>query len=81
MEEKTLWRGSSAPIINLGTYTLCFVAAGGIAVLLCLVLPGVPRFVWLAAVLPIVFALSRHLANRCRVYEVTTERGRVSELE
>ena len=73
MEEKTLWRGSSAAVINLGAYALSLLVAAGLVAGLLLV-PQAPRLAWLALLLPVFFALARKLANQCRVYEVTTER-------
>jgi uncharacterized membrane protein YdbT with pleckstrin-like domain len=58
MEERTVWKGNSSQVINLGTYVVCG--------LLC----------WL--VVPIFIAIWKWIENKCRVYEVTTERVRVT---
>ena len=58
MEERTVWKGSSSQVINLGTYLLCFL------------------FVWL--VVPLFIGIWKWIENRCRVYEVTTQRIRVT---
>ncbi len=57
-EEKTLWRGSSSQVINLGTYILCG--------LLC----------WL--IVPIFIALIKWWQNKCRIFEVTTQRIKIT---
>lgn len=57
-EEKTIWKGSSSQVINLGTYVLCGL------------------FFWL--VIPIFIWLWKWIENRCRVYEITTERIRIT---
>jgi len=58
-EEKTIWKGSSSQVINLGTYVICFL------------------LVWL--IVPIFVALWKWIENRCRVFEVTTQRIRVTQ--
>ncbi|HWQ90222.1 MAG TPA: PH domain-containing protein [Clostridia bacterium] len=57
-EEKTIWKGSSSQVVNLGTYVLCGL------------------FFWL--VVPIFIWLWKWIENRSRVYEVTTERIKIT---
>jgi uncharacterized membrane protein YdbT with pleckstrin-like domain len=58
MEEKTVWKGNSSQVINLGTYVICFL------------------LVWL--VVPLFIAIWKWIENKYRVYEVTTERVRIT---
>jgi uncharacterized membrane protein YdbT with pleckstrin-like domain len=58
-DERTVWKGSSSQVINLGTYVLCFL-------LIWLV---VPLFIW----------IWKWIENRCRVYEITTQRVRITK--
>src|SRR5512133_2726947 len=58
MEEKTIWKGSSSQVINLGTYVIC-------GLLFWLIVP-IFIFIW------------KWVENRYRVYEVTTERIRIT---
>lgn len=58
-DERTVWKGSSSQVINLGTYVLCFL-------LIWLV---VPLFIW----------IWKWIENRCRVYEITTQRVRITQ--
>ena len=74
-EEKTLFQGSPSQVLNFGAYLL----SGGVALALiaAAILLSQP---WLALGLlaPIGYAGWRWLLLRSRVYEVTTERIRVS---
>jgi len=58
MEEKSIWKGNSSQVINLGTYVVCFL------------------LIWL--VVPLFVAIWKWIENRCRIYEVTTERIRIT---
>jgi len=58
MEERTVWKGSSSQVINLGTYLLCLL------------------FVWL--IVPLFIGIWKWIENRCRVYEITTQRIRIT---
>jgi membrane protein YdbS with pleckstrin-like domain len=71
-EERTIWQGSSSPVIDLGTYLLCGLA-GLVVILLAHAFEK-----WLAVLLivPASAAGWKWLDNRCRRYEVTTERIR-----
>jgi uncharacterized membrane protein YdbT with pleckstrin-like domain len=73
-EETTLFRGSPSQVLNLGAYLLSAAVAAGLIVLAVLYVP------WLAlgVVAPIGYASWRWVLLRSRVYEVTTERIRVS---
>jgi hypothetical protein len=73
MEENTIWKGSSSEVVNLGSYLLCLLAAGVLVGLAAIVKPVILAGV----VVPMAAALWKKFANRCRVYEVTTQRVRV----
>ncbi len=75
MEEKTIWKGTSSPVINFGLYGLCaFIAAAVVS-------GGIFASSWvfgLLIIVPVTLALWKSVENRCRLYEVTTERIRIS---
>jgi uncharacterized membrane protein YdbT with pleckstrin-like domain len=81
-DEKTIWRGSSSPIVYFGFFFVC----GGASVLLiglCIVLAlefgTTPAVVCGGLVLvPVMAGAVKLVVNQCRVYEVTTERIRVT---
>ncbi len=73
-EEKTLFQGSSAQILNAGAFLLCGLAAV-VIVAAALYWTG---WVLLALLAPAGYALWRWLLLRSCQYEVTTERVRVS---
>lgn len=72
-EENSLWKGTSSQWLNLGPFTAAVIAAAGIAVG-GLFFP--PAFV--ALVLPAGYLLWRYLVVRTQVYELTSERLRVT---
>jgi uncharacterized membrane protein YdbT with pleckstrin-like domain len=72
-EETTLWKGSPSQWLNLGPFTAAIVAGVGIAV------GGMffpPAFV--ALVLPLGFMLWKYLVVRTQVFELTSERLRIT---
>ena len=73
-EEKPVWKSSSSAVINLDIYSIC-----GFLALLFLFL-GFVLWGWLAvlALAPLGYAGFRWFENRCRVYELTTQRLRIS---
>lgn len=73
MSEEILWKGSSSQWLNLGPIAACLVLSGAI------VTGGIffpPLFA--ALVLPLAYLLWRFLLVRTRVYELTSERVRVT---
>lgn len=79
-EETTLWKGSSSQWINFGAYFLWLLAAAGLLAAYVLV-PQInqlgPIFLTSLAV-PTLFILFRWWQTSSRVYEITTERVRIS---
>ena len=72
-EETTFWKGSPSQWLNIGHYTVALLLAAGI------IAAGIffpPAF--LGLVIPFLYALWRYLSVRCRTFEVTTERLRIS---
>jgi len=86
MEEQTVWKGSSSQVINLGTYIVCGLL--GLLVIPVLIFlwrgnsPNRGLFTLIALcflLVPTAVALSKWIVNNCRVYEVTTQRIRVTK--
>ena len=81
-EEKTIWRGSSSPSVYFGFFLLCGVASV-VLIVLCIVLAlefgTLPAVVCGGLVLvPVLAGAFKLVINQCRVYEVTTQRLRVT---
>jgi uncharacterized membrane protein YdbT with pleckstrin-like domain len=75
-EEKVLFRGSSSPVINLGAFVLGLLALGAsVAAALFFEQP----LIFIAAGVVLLFMLIKWLLIKTRVYEITTERVRVTE--
>jgi uncharacterized membrane protein YdbT with pleckstrin-like domain len=83
-EEKQIWKGSSSPSLNIGSYAvnglvLCAIATGGFiwhgAIFSSQI--GVWLFI-LALIMPFLVAGWTYLFNRFRVYEVTSQRIKVT---
>jgi uncharacterized membrane protein YdbT with pleckstrin-like domain len=72
-EENSLWKGASSQWLNLGPFTAALLAAAGIAV-------GGVFFppVFIALVLPAAYMIWRYLVVRTQVFELTSERLRVT---
>jgi uncharacterized membrane protein YdbT with pleckstrin-like domain len=75
-EETTLFRGSSSQVLNLGALSLCGLGVIGLAAASIYWTQWWPLAI---LVVPVAIAGWRWLRIRCRVYEVTTERVRVSD--
>lgn len=78
-EEKTIWKGSSSQIINAGAYGLCAISA--LIIIICHRLmmkiqnpPSMTSGLLLLLIIPCAIALWKYLANRTRIYELTTQR-------
>jgi uncharacterized membrane protein YdbT with pleckstrin-like domain len=75
-EETTVWRGSPSQWTNFGTYFFSVLLATGIAA--AYYLTDVGPLMLTALVLPALLSLSRWLQTRSQVYEITSERIRVT---
>jgi uncharacterized membrane protein YdbT with pleckstrin-like domain len=81
-EEKTIWRGSSSPILYAGYFLFC-----GLGVLICLALAlilgikqGLPFALAAvaASLIPLGLGAWRWILNQSRVFEITSQRIRVT---
>lgn len=72
-EENTLWKGSPSQWLNIGPFSAALLLAVGIIV-------GGVFFppVWAALVLPAVYLLWKYLVVRTQVFELTSERLRIT---
>ena len=78
-EETLVWRGTPSQWTNFGTYFLCLLFAAGI-VAAYLLIPAEPKnpLILAALALPFIWALIRWIATRCRRFEVTSERVKIT---
>lgn len=76
-DENSLWKGSSSQWLNLGPITLAIVVAGGLVVTGLLVPPAMP-VAFITLVLPLGYLIWKYLVVRTRVYELTSQRIRVT---
>jgi uncharacterized membrane protein YdbT with pleckstrin-like domain len=76
-EEKSLWKGSSSQWLNLGPFTAALLASAGLVVAGLAFPPAFP-FTLAALVLPAGYLLWRYLVVRTQVFELTSERLRVT---
>jgi uncharacterized membrane protein YdbT with pleckstrin-like domain len=72
-QENSFWKGSPSQWLNLGPFTVALLAAAGIAVGGLFFPPA-----WIALVLPVGYMLWRYLVVRSEVFELTSERLRVT---
>jgi uncharacterized membrane protein YdbT with pleckstrin-like domain len=73
-DEQVLWRGTSSQLTNIGPYLVCLLlAAGSVAAGLFF-----PPFGFALLAVPALWALWSWLVVRCRVYELTAQRLRLS---
>lgn len=78
-QERVLFKGSSSPIINLGTFLLCGLVAVAATVFAFVNTQPVVRYVLIGiAAAAVLFIIARWLLIKVRVYEVTSERIRIS---
>ncbi|HEY6206636.1 MAG TPA: PH domain-containing protein [Chthoniobacterales bacterium] len=86
MAEETVWRGSSSQWKNFGRYVLALLGC----IIVLFVFAAASRagssqvrafspFILLLLLVPIVLALVRYLQIKSKVYELTTERIKISE--
>ncbi|RYD19517.1 MAG: PH domain-containing protein [Verrucomicrobiaceae bacterium] len=76
-EETSLWKGSPSQWLNLGPFSLALLFALGIVIAAVLSGPLLP-LVLLGLVIPVVWMLWRYLVVRSQVFELTSERLRVT---
>ncbi len=86
MAEETVWRGSSSQWKNFGLYILCVLAAALVVFIFAVVwrngsseIQNLSPFILCILAVPIFMALARYLQTKNRVYELTSERIKISE--
>ena len=72
-EEQSLWKGSSSQWLNLGPFAVALIAAAGILVASLFFPPAA-----IALALPVFYLVWRYLVVRTQVFELTSERLRVT---
>jgi uncharacterized membrane protein YdbT with pleckstrin-like domain len=72
-DETTLWKSSPSQWLNLGPFAAALAIAIGIAVAANYYSPA-----WFALVLPLAYVIWRYLVVRCKVFELTTQRLRIT---
>jgi uncharacterized membrane protein YdbT with pleckstrin-like domain len=72
-DENSLWKGSSSQWLNLGAFAAAMLAAAGILVGSLFFPPAA-----IALVLPVVYLIWRYLVVRTQVFELTSERLRLT---
>ncbi len=77
--EQTLFKGSSSPLVNVGTYVLCGVIALAAGVFAFIIPAPGSYILGGVGVLAIGYMIAQWLLIKVRVYEVTTERIRISD--
>lgn len=83
-EEKQIWRGSSSPSLNIGSYAisgflLCGIVAAGVVWKSTVFSSSAGMLVFFMALLfPFLAAGWVALSNRFRIYDITTQRIRVT---
>lgn len=75
-EETTLWRGTPSQWTNFGTYLFCLLLVAGVVAAYYLTTGG--PLILVALVAPVLLALMRWIGTRTHIYEVTSERIRVT---
>src|SRR5262245_47105442 len=77
-EEQNVWEGHSSHLINLPAYLLCALAVGALLGASFFLPPPYSYVAAGAAAVPLFIGLVKWLDNKCRRYQVTTERLRLS---
>ncbi len=78
-EETLVWRGTPSQWTNFVTYFFCLILAAGVVAAYYFVPPETQTPLILAGLaLPALWALARWIATRCRRYEITSERVKIT---
>ncbi len=78
-EETSLWRGTPSQWTNFGVYLFNVLLAAGIIATYFLLPPAQQTpLIFAGLAVPALWVFSRWLRTRCNVYEITTERIKVS---
>ena len=76
-EETLIWKGTPSQWTNFGAYLFCLILAGAVIAAYVLVTPRQP-LILVGLAIPAIWMFARWLGTRTHVYEITTERIRVS---
>ncbi len=76
-EEIAVWRGSPSQWTNFGTYLMCLLLAAGVIAAYFL-MPERQPLVLVGLALPVLWGMGRWIATRFQVYEVTSERIKIT---
>jgi membrane protein YdbS with pleckstrin-like domain len=85
MAEEMVWRGTSSQWKNFGRYALTVLGCAIVLVIFALARAGSAQaqalspFILILLLVPIGIAVVRYLETRTKVYELTTERIKISE--
>jgi membrane protein YdbS with pleckstrin-like domain len=84
MAEETLWRGSSSQVKNAGVFFFCGLCLSVLVVLFAILWRNESTrefspYIFTPAIVPIFIALARFLQSKNKVYELTTERLKITE--
>ncbi|HET9417827.1 MAG TPA: PH domain-containing protein [Chthoniobacterales bacterium] len=86
MPEETVWRGTSSQWKNFGRYILAVTMSVVVLVIFAalsradsLQMRNLSPYILLLLALPLLLALVRYLQTKSKVYELTTERIKISE--
>jgi membrane protein YdbS with pleckstrin-like domain len=85
MPEEMVWRGTSSQWKNFGRYALTVLGCAIVLVIFALARAGSEQaralspFILILLLVPIGIALMRYLETRTKVYELTTERIKISQ--
>ena len=77
-QETLLWRGTSSQWTNFGTYLFCLLLTAGIVAAYLILPPPRQPLILLGLAVPVLWALGRWIATRCKRYEVTSERVKIT---
>lgn len=85
MAEEIVWRGSSSQCKNIGLYLLCTLFAFVVVFIFAVVwrngsaeVKNFSPYILLVLAVPIFIALARYLQTKCKIYELTTERLKIT---
>ena len=86
MAEEIVWRGSSSQWKNCGRYALALLGCAIVLVIFAVLsraaspqLRSLSPFILILLLVPLFFALARYLETKTKVYELTTERIKISQ--
>ena len=72
--ETPLWKGTPSQWLNIGHFSLALLLTAGI-----LVFGAFVPFSYIALILPLTWIIWCYLANRCQVFELTSQRLRITK--